>query len=90
MVKIALRIRDIKIDGRWYEAINQSLHTEHRLQPSRRAHQPDALVETDVTTLRELDCRGRSLDDALSTGDLVLEGDHQIAARFLTCFRRPA
>lgn len=53
------------------------------------ASEPDAVVETDVTTLRELIYAGRSLDDALSSGDLVLEGDRQKAARFLSCFQRP-
>jgi DNA-binding HxlR family transcriptional regulator len=53
------------------------------------APQPDVLFETDVTTLRDLIYGGRSLDEALSSGDLALEGDRQLAARFLTCFRRP-
>jgi hypothetical protein len=47
------------------------------------------MFETDVTTLREMIFAGRLLDDALSSGDLVLEGDRQKAVRFLTCFKRP-
>ena len=54
-----------------------------------KASHPDATFQTDVTTLRELIERDRSLDDALSSGDLTLEGGRRKAARFLRSFRRP-
>ena len=53
------------------------------------ASHPDASFQTDVSTLRELIQRRRSLDDALGTGDLTLEGDRKKAARFLGSFRSP-
>ena len=54
------------------------------------ASHPDASLQTDVSTLRGLIQRGRSLDDALSSGNLTLEGDRKQAARFLGSFGSPA
>jgi DNA-binding HxlR family transcriptional regulator len=53
------------------------------------AAQPDAVVETDVATLRGLVFGGRRLDDALSSGDLMLKGDRRVVEHFVELFPRP-
>lgn len=53
------------------------------------ADRPDATVETDLATLRELVFGGRPLADAVRSGDLTLEGDQEAVARFLGLFPRP-
>jgi DNA-binding HxlR family transcriptional regulator len=55
----------------------------------RAAEQADATLETDVATLRALVFGGRPVGDALASGELHLEGDPELAARFVTCFPRP-
>ncbi len=49
----------------------------------------DATLVGSVVTLRGLLFGGRSLEDALASGELHLEGERQVAARFVGCFPRP-
>ena len=78
---VELRINDDSFDAH----ISERSFTVER----GNAPHPDATFQTDVTTLRELIERGRSLEDALNSGDLTLEGDRKKAARFLRSFRSP-
>ncbi|SCG35176.1 winged helix-turn-helix transcriptional regulator [Micromonospora coxensis] len=50
---------------------------------------PDAGVDTDTATLREVVFRRRALADAVAAGAIVLTGDRDTAARLLGSFRRP-
>ena len=50
---------------------------------------PDATVETDSGTLAALVYEGRSLAEALRSGDLRLEGDRSAVERFLSLFPLP-
>jgi DNA-binding HxlR family transcriptional regulator len=52
------------------------------------ADQPDATIETDSATLRDLVFGARPLAEALQAGDLTLKGDQQAVARFLRLFPR--
>ena len=51
---------------------------------------PDALVETDAATLLALVRGRRSLRDALRAGEIRIEGDEPLVARFLGLFPLPA
>lgn len=50
----------------------------------------DALIQTDAVSLRQLTFGRRDLGRARRTGDVSVEGDEAIAARFLSLFPRPA
>jgi DNA-binding HxlR family transcriptional regulator len=50
------------------------------------AEQPDAVIETDPGTLSMVLWHDRSLDDALRSGDLALEGSRPAVERFLRLF----
>ena len=50
---------------------------------------PDATVETDAGTLAALVYDELELDEALSSGDLAIEGDRETVERFLTLFPLP-
>jgi DNA-binding HxlR family transcriptional regulator len=50
---------------------------------------PDANLATDRQTLAELLWQGRSVADAVSSGDLEIEGEERAAARFLELFTQP-
>jgi DNA-binding HxlR family transcriptional regulator len=50
---------------------------------------PDAIIETDVGTLAALVYEGRSLAEALRSGDIKIEGDEEAVERFLTLFPLP-
>ena len=50
---------------------------------------PDAVIETDATTLSALIWERRELTDAVRAGDVTIEGDKELAARFLELFPRP-
>lgn len=50
---------------------------------------PDAIIETSSATLAALVYEGRPLSEALSSGDLKLEGDRSAVERFLTLFPLP-
>ena len=78
---VELRINDDRFDAQ----ISERSFTVER----GNASHPDASLQTNVSTLRELIDRGRSLDDALNRGDLTLEGDRKQAARFLRSFGTP-
>ena len=78
---LELRINDDSFDAH----ISERSFTAERGNTSH----PDATLKTDVSTLRGLIERGRSLDDALNSRDLTLEGDRKKAARFLRSFRSP-
>ncbi|QFZ24489.1 transcriptional regulator [Saccharothrix syringae] len=52
--------------------------------------EPDAVVDTDRATLRELVFGGAGLPDAVAAGRARVAGDEQAAARLLTLFPRPA
>jgi DNA-binding HxlR family transcriptional regulator len=63
---------------------------EGRLELTRGgADRPDAIIQTSVATLRSLVFGDRHLAEALPSGDLKLEGDHQAVARFVELFPRP-
>ncbi len=53
------------------------------------AEEPDAIIETDPGTLAALVYEGRDLVEALRTGDLEIEGDESMVARFLSLFPLP-
>jgi DNA-binding HxlR family transcriptional regulator/putative sterol carrier protein len=50
---------------------------------------PDAIIETDASTLAALVYDGRQLAEAVRSGDLKIEGDMVAVARFLTLFPLP-
>lgn len=49
----------------------------------------DAAITTDAVSLRQLCFARRDLARALEAGEVQLEGDAAVAARFFTLFRRP-
>jgi DNA-binding HxlR family transcriptional regulator len=53
------------------------------------ADDPHAVIETDAETLSALIWERRELADALSTGDITIEGDRGAVTRFLGLFPRP-
>lgn len=63
---------------------------EGRLEIERGdAEQPDATVEADAGTMAALVYGDLDLDDALSSGDLRIEGDTALVERFLALFPLP-
>ncbi len=61
-----------------------------RLEIARgEAPAPDATIETDHGTLLALSHRRRELGEALRAGEVVIEGDEQVVARFLGLFTMP-
>jgi DNA-binding HxlR family transcriptional regulator len=54
------------------------------------AEQPDATIETDTGTLSALLWHGRRLPEALSSGDIAIEGSRPAVERFLRLFPLPA
>jgi DNA-binding HxlR family transcriptional regulator/putative sterol carrier protein len=50
---------------------------------------PDAVIDTELGTLRELLWGGRALDDALRAGDIRIEGDRHAVDRLLGLFPQP-
>jgi DNA-binding HxlR family transcriptional regulator/putative sterol carrier protein len=57
-----------------------------RVQRGHAPNRPDATIDADVATLRELLWRGAPLDAALSSGRLRIDGDQLLARRFLELF----
>jgi DNA-binding HxlR family transcriptional regulator len=53
------------------------------------AEAPDAVVESDPTTLSAVIWNGRDLDDALRAGELRIEGDRGAVDRLLGLFPKP-
>jgi DNA-binding HxlR family transcriptional regulator len=53
------------------------------------AEQPAAAIEADPATLAALVYEGRSLDEALRSGKVEIEGDAEAVERFLTLFVLP-
>jgi putative sterol carrier protein len=53
------------------------------------ADRPDAIIETDPATLAALVYNGRQLTEALRSGDVKIEGDEPVVARFLSLFALP-
>jgi len=53
------------------------------------ADRPDATVETDAGTLAALVYEGRKLAEALRSGEVKIEGDTELVARFLSLFPLP-
>jgi DNA-binding HxlR family transcriptional regulator len=51
--------------------------------------EPDALIESDAGTLAALVYEDRDLDEALRSGDIKIEGDESVVARFLGLFPLP-
>jgi DNA-binding HxlR family transcriptional regulator len=51
--------------------------------------QPDAIIETDPATLAALVYADRQLAEALRSGDMKIEGDESVVARFLDLFPLP-
>ena len=54
------------------------------------AQAPDAIVKTDAGTLLAMAHRRRELGEALAAGDVEIDGDHEVVARFLALFPLPA
>jgi DNA-binding HxlR family transcriptional regulator len=54
------------------------------------ADRPDAVIATEPDTLAAVLWHGRSLADALASGELQLDGDRTAAERFLGLFPAPA
>ncbi len=52
-------------------------------------HRPDATIETNPTTLAALVYDGLGIEEALSSGDLKIEGSKQAVERFLGLFSLP-
>ena len=50
----------------------------------------DAILTTGAATLRAVVFGEQSVADAVGRGDLHVDGDRQVAARFTRCFPRPA
>lgn len=50
---------------------------------------PDAIIEADSATLAKLVYEGRPLAEALSSGDMKVQGDEAAIERFLTLFPLP-
>ena len=75
---------------RFGEASFQAEIAEGRLEIERgSAEQPDATIVTDAGTLAALVYDELGLEDALSSGDLSIEGDREAVERFLTLFPLP-
>ena len=53
------------------------------------AERPDAIIETDPATLAALVYDDRQLAEALRSGDMKIEGDESVVARFLDLFPLP-
>lgn len=53
------------------------------------AQSPDAIVSTDAGTLLALAHRRRDLDEALQAGDIEIDGDAEVVARFVGLFPLP-
>ncbi|HEX6021283.1 MAG TPA: winged helix-turn-helix transcriptional regulator [Solirubrobacter sp.] len=53
------------------------------------AEAPDVIITTDTPTLRALLWDQRELADALDAGEIAIDGDRELAARFLTLFPQP-
>lgn len=51
--------------------------------------QPDAILQADVATLAAVVYDDRDLDEALKSGELILNGDRAAVERFLTLFHLP-
>jgi DNA-binding HxlR family transcriptional regulator len=63
---------------------------DRRIDVDRRtADDPDAVIETDAATLSALIWERRELADALSAGDIAIEGDQRAVTRFLELFPPP-
>jgi len=54
-----------------------------------RTEHPDAVIETDSTTLSAVIWNGRDLADALRDGDIRIDGDQRAVTRFPELFARP-
>jgi DNA-binding HxlR family transcriptional regulator len=54
-----------------------------------QAEDPDAIVETDVDSLRAVLWQGRELAEALRAGDIRIEGDRRAVTRFVRLFTTP-
>lgn len=50
----------------------------------------DAILTADAATLRTLVFADRTIADAVGRGDLRIDGDRRVAARFIRCFPRPS
>jgi DNA-binding HxlR family transcriptional regulator len=53
------------------------------------AEQPDAIIETDTATLASVVYEGRSLEEALRSGEIRIEGEREAVERFLALFSLP-
>ncbi|GAA1675587.1 winged helix-turn-helix transcriptional regulator [Fodinicola feengrottensis] len=53
------------------------------------ASRPDVIIDADSPTLRSVVFGGRSLEDAVATGDLRLNGSAELAGLLVRCFPRP-
>ncbi|MGI5226889.1 winged helix-turn-helix transcriptional regulator [Actinoallomurus sp. CA-142502] len=86
---------DAARDGTWELRLGddrfRAVVADGRLRLERGgADEPDAVLVTDVATLRSVAFGDRALDEAAADGALRVEGDEEAAARFAASFRRPA
>jgi DNA-binding HxlR family transcriptional regulator len=81
---------EARIELRFGEDCFQAEITAGRMALARgRAASPDAVVESGPDTLAALVYGGRELAEALSSGDLKIQGDRSAVKRFLTLFPLP-
>jgi DNA-binding HxlR family transcriptional regulator len=63
---------------------------DRRIEAARgSAEQPDAIIETAPGMLEEVAFHGRSLADAIKSGDVRIEGDGKLVTRLMALFSLP-
>jgi DNA-binding HxlR family transcriptional regulator len=81
---------DARYELRMGENVFDVRVADRRIEVDRgAADDPDAIIETDTATFSALIWDGRDLADALRTGEIAIEGDHDAVTRFLALFPQP-
>jgi DNA-binding HxlR family transcriptional regulator len=81
---------DARYELRMGENVFDVRVADRRIEVNRgAADDPDAIIETDTATFSALIWDGRDLADALRTGEIAIEGDHDAVTRFLGLFPQP-
>jgi DNA-binding HxlR family transcriptional regulator len=76
-------------DDRFHDRFHVRIAAGHCHIARGAADHPDAVLDTDATTLRAVLFGGRSLTAAVKSGDLRLTGARPAAERFAAAFPRP-
>ena len=58
--------------------------------PATSTEEPDVVIDTEPGVMRALLAGAQTLDEAIGTGSLRVEGDRVDAARFVEMFRFPS